>query len=159
MHIHDLHCGKCGLLFKIIESQRLRWGSDLQSNFIRFKKEEQLAGSASWREMGCNSVFFYLVIWSFNNNSPQTAISSPTNQWQRKNPSLRYPAPWKWAKLGPCKIPSQYFSFPIQPKVFFINSLTHIAYTLTRRLSVILCQWSHGFGPQEWIEMDPHVSL
>lgn len=49
--------------------------------------------------------------------------------------------------------------FFLSHTVYFINSLTHIAYTLRRRLSVILCQWSHGFGPQEWIEMDPHVSL
>lgn len=52
--------------------------------------------------------------------------------------------------------------FPISPysqRPFVINPLTHIGYTLRRRLSVILCQWSHGFGPQEWIDMDSHVSF
>lgn len=58
-----------------------------------------------------------------------------------------------------CVIPSLYFSSLKQPNDCFIHSLTLITNTLRRRLAVILCQWSHGFGPQEWIEMDPHVSL
>lgn len=61
------------------------------------------------------------------------------------------------------KIPqSSSVYFPIYAhnhRPFFIKPLTHIGYTLRRRLSVILCQWSHGFGPQEWIDMDSHVSF